>query len=218
MLCYWRVIEAHSLWHCCLPHSFRLCVIVACDVHCAHRATRPLHKQSWNPLEGWTRRWFVLPLVSSGAGRTTSDELVFYDSPSSSTVRGRVRIRGADIFVPQSAQGLPSRIKPGSFYASRCFCIMTQSTSDQGRLSTSSTLLAAFTIEDRDRWVSSLSSAAQTGTMDARVSGTRGSAVTAMSRRSSMMTLVRDRVRTDSGKASEARRESESAASPPNEV
>ena len=73
----------------------------------------------------------MLPLVSSGTGRTTSDELLFYDSPSSTTVRGRVRIRGADVFVPTATQGLPTRVKPGSFYAVRCFCIMTQSTSDQ---------------------------------------------------------------------------------------
>eukprot|EP00322_Chrysochromulina_rotalis_P026702 CAMPEP_0115887378 /NCGR_PEP_ID=MMETSP0287-20121206/31730_1 /TAXON_ID=412157 /ORGANISM="Chrysochromulina rotalis, Strain UIO044" /LENGTH=1428 /DNA_ID=CAMNT_0003343967 /DNA_START=24 /DNA_END=4312 /DNA_ORIENTATION=+ len=110
-----------------------------------------LHKEggrkSGLSIGGWKRRWFTLP-----KGRLDSmSELKYFDSPTSHTPKGGVRLQGADVFIPKEVRGIKAEHKYN-------FCLTSLAT-EKGKTVTICTLLAAKTLEERDTWVRSLSQA-----------------------------------------------------------
>ena len=52
---------------------------------------------------GWKRRWFVLP----APGRVDAGMVLkYFESPSSSSDKGSIVLKGSDVFVPKEVRGV----------------------------------------------------------------------------------------------------------------
>jgi len=96
-------------------------------------------------MVGWKRRWFVL-----GQGDSL---LNYYESPTSSAVKGYIPLRGAEVFVPRQVLKIKSDYKIN-------FCVASQD-GGTGSSDPTCTLLAATTMEERDMWVTAIQAAAK---------------------------------------------------------
>ena len=99
-------------------------------------------------LAGWKRRWFTLAQGST--------ELYYYETPTSSTPKGKIQLRNADIFMPK---GQIARVKNN--YRIN-FCIASENVGANGKVKEPMcTLLAATNEEERDMWVRVMAASAK---------------------------------------------------------
>jgi len=100
---------------------------------------------------GWKRRWFVLP----APGRVDAGmELKYYESPSSSSDKGSIVLKGSDVFVPKEVRGVKKEYQHN-------FCLASEGL-ERGKPVTLCTLLAATSREERDMWVTAIAEAIKT--------------------------------------------------------
>jgi len=104
-------------------------------------------RKSGLSMSGWKRRWFALP-----KGKLTpGSELKYFDSPTSTTPKGAIKLHGSDVFIPKQVRGIKSEYKYN-------FCVTSEAL-EKGKATVICTLLAAASVEERNMWVQSLSDA-----------------------------------------------------------
>ena len=104
-------------------------------------------RKSGLSMSGWKRRWFELPKGKIGP----DSELKYYESPSSTTPKGKIRLRGSDVFVPKQVRGVKAEYKHN-------LCITSEAI-EKGKQTVICTLVAAANVDERNMWVKALSEA-----------------------------------------------------------
>jgi len=102
-------------------------------------------------LAGWKKRWFVLAPPKA----TSPASLTYYETAQSKKEKGKILLRGSDVFIPKKLRGT------GSY--EHCFCVTSQSFEEgkPEKAVTTCTLLAASTADEQKKWVESLEAAVQ---------------------------------------------------------